>query len=596
MNSPVEEIKSRLNIVDVIQGYIRLQKAGVNYKAACPFHGEKTPSFFVSPTRQIWHCFGCGKGGDLFKFVMEIEGHDFPEALRLLANRAGVAITREDPKLRSERNRLYDICEETAKLFEHTLSLTPSVLKYVSSRGVKPETVKSFRIGYAPKSWDFLQKALAEKGFRAEELEKAGLLVRSEERGSYYDRFRGRIMFPIFDQSSRVIGFGGRIFEEVPTRTAVRTPASPSAPSGDAGAKYINTPQTLIYDKSRVLYGFDKAKQDIRVQGAAVLVEGYMDCVMSYQAGVKHTIAVSGTALTPQQIGVLKRLTDTLLFSFDTDAAGESATKRSLSLAAEVDFERKIIEIPSGKDPADAVAENPAEWVSAVSRAEPVVNFYYKKAFVRFDPRTPEGKKEISALVLPFIAELSDEIQKAHWVEKLSDDLGVPRESVQTELLRRSRILSEDSRAAPRGPAASPAPAPVRRRDLLEERFLALLAVIEYALRDSIGDSPHIAFGSSVHSELFAILRNGVPESVPVHLTDQYSMLRFKGEILKEMTELPIEELAVSCRELEKECVRDRLLAIGEEIERLEKSGEGASAAPLLNDFRTLSLHLKSLS
>jgi len=578
MQSPVEEIKSRLNIVDIVQGYIRLQKAGINYKAACPFHGEKTPSFFISPTRQIWHCFGCGRGGDMFKFVMEIEGHDFPEALRLLAAKAGVELKREDPKIRSERNRLYDICAEATRFFGSTLARTPVVLKYLASRGISNETIKEFRIGFAPKSWDTAIKALQGKGFRLDEIEKAGLAIKSEDRQSTYDRFRGRIIFPIFDQSSRAIGFGGRIFE------------IDQGEKGRDEAKYINTPQTPIYDKSRVLYGFDKAKQEIRVKGAALVVEGYMDCVMSHQAGAKNTIAVSGTAFTPQQLGMVKRLTDTLLFSFDTDAAGESATKRSLALAAEFEFERKIIEIPSGKDPADAVLDNPAVWLGAVEAALPVVDFYYQKAFVRFDPKTPEGKRNITSLLLPFVAELPDEIQKAHWIERMSSDLGIPREAVGKELLRRARGGSEALRAPQ---PSEPVPS---RRSLLEERFLAIMAILEPEVKNSLAHSLHLSFAASTNADIFAILRAGAESTIPPHLLDHYNMLRFKGEILRDITESPIEELRISERELEKECVRDKLLKIGEEIERLEKSGNLAGMVPLLADFRNLSHHLRSLS
>jgi len=584
MNSPIEEIKARLNVVDVIQGYIRLQKAGINYKANCPFHGEKTPSFFVSPTRQIWHCFGCGRGGDHFKFIMEIEGHDFPEALRLLAGRAGVILKREDPRLRSERNRLYDVCEAAAGFFEKNLALTPAVLQYVGARGILPATAKEFRIGFAPKSWDTLLKFLQGQGFSADDTEKAGLAIRSEDKQSIYDRFRGRIIFPIFDASGRSIGFGGRIFDAADTR------GHQDRGQTQNEAKYVNTPNTLIYDKSKVLYGFDKAKQDIRVRGHAVVVEGYMDCVMSHQAGIKNPIAVSGTAFTPHELGMIKRLADTLIFSFDADAAGESATRRSLALAAEFEFERKIVEIPSGKDPADAVLENPESWRTAVAGALPVVEFYYRKAFSRFDPKTPEGKKEITALVMPYVAELGDEIQKAHWIQKLSSDLVVPREAVDKELRRRIPGSARGESA----PSVSPESIPTRR-DLLEERLLALLTVIASDIQSSLGDSPYLSFTVSLNAEIFAILRAGAPSTMPEHLTDHYSMLRFKGEILKEITDSPVTEFRLSQRELEKECVRDRLFTIKGEIEHLEKSGNQADVALLLADFRTLSLHLKTI-
>ena len=213
MLSPVEEIKARIDIVELVQSYVKLQKAGVNFKANCPFHSERTPSFFVTPSRQIWHCFGCGKGGDIFKFIMEIEGLDFPEALKLLAGRAGVVLKHEDPAIRSERNRLYDICALATEIFERAFSLTPAVKSYMRMRGVSDETIRSFRIGYSPESWDFLLKNLTQKRFSAQDIEKAGLAIKSSDgSGRHYDRFRSRIMFPIMYANSRVIGFGGRIF------------------------------------------------------------------------------------------------------------------------------------------------------------------------------------------------------------------------------------------------------------------------------------------------------------------------------------------------------------------------------------------------
>ncbi|MDZ4284817.1 MAG: DNA primase, partial [Patescibacteria group bacterium] len=411
MPTPAEEIKARLDIVEFIQSYVRLQKAGVNYKANCPFHGEKTPSFFVSPARASWHCFGCGKGGDVFQFLMEMEGHSFPEVLNLLAERTGVIIRRENPQARSERGRLGALCESAAQFFIIELGRASDVQNYLSERGLTPETIKNFRIGFAPQSWETLSRALGTKGFTQEEIGKAGLAIKSPERGSWYDRFRSRIMFPIADPSGKVIGFGGRIFED---------PKAPAQGGSASGGKYINTPQTPLYDKSSVLYGFDRARQEIRKKNTAVIVEGYMDCVMSHQAGVTHTVAVSGTALTVQQLKILRRLAETLVCSFDADGAGESATRRSLALAAQFDFDRRVAHIPSGNDPADTVREDPAAWARAVETAKPVVEFYTERAFARENPATASGKKAITALLLPFLRELTDEVERAHWIGELS--------------------------------------------------------------------------------------------------------------------------------------------------------------------------------
>ncbi|MBI3421147.1 MAG: DNA primase [Candidatus Sungbacteria bacterium] len=583
----MEEIKSRIDIVELVQSYVRLQKAGVNFKGNCPFHSEKTPSFFVTPSRQIWHCFGCGLGGDIFKFVMQIEGHDFPEALRLLAQRAGVVLKREDPAIRSERNRLYDICEEAARIFEQNLAVTPEVSTYLRYRGVTPETIRAFRIGFAPASWNFLLTALAAKRFRPADAEKAGLAIRSPESGSWHDRFRSRIMFPITDAGGHVIGFGGRIFT---SDSRVQSPES------RVEAKYINTPQTLIYDKSRALYGFDKAKQAIRIQNKAVIVEGYMDCVMSHQAGIANTVAVSGTALTPQQMTMLKRLCETIVSSFDTDAAGESATRRSLALAAQFEFERLVIAIPSGKDPADTVLESPKAWRSAVEQAKPVVEFYFEKAFREHDVKTGAGKKAVAALLLPFVQEVPNEIEKAHWVGELAEGLGVPAASIQKELARRISLPGTADETQ-RNVADGPLVRVQSRRELLEERFLSLFAAASRETRLHHTQNHHMVFVSPVHEELFNGLLQEEGESAALSLHPVLATLQLKNELLAgELKHTPEEELAICRRELEKECIREELIRLGQEIQREEREKEGDHVAVLLQQFQTLSQTLRSLT
>lgn len=586
MSSPVDEIKSRLDIVELIQSYVRLQKAGINYKANCPFHTEKTPSFFVSPTRQMWHCFGCGKGGDVFKFVMEIEGHEFPEALRMLATRAGVVLKREDPAVRSERNRLYDLCEEATKIFEKNLSLTPVVKSYLQKRGVREDTIHDFRIGFAPQSWDFLMKALGAKGFRREEMERAGLAVKSEDGSSQYDRFRSRIMFPIADGSGRVVGFSGRIFEQ--TKSDQRPTTSE--------AKYVNTPNTLIYDKSRVLYGFDKAKQEIRVKNQVVVVEGQMDCVMSHQADVKNTIAVSGTALTPHQLNVLKRLCNTLVISFDVDMAGDMAIKRSLNLIPkdnpyEYEMNRKIAVIPAGKDPADTVLEDPALWINAIENAKPVIDFFFEKVFKNRGELKAADKKDISDVLVPLISDITNEIEKSHWVKELARLLSVREDSVWAELKRKETRIGAAKAVEPQESSRIPT-----RRDLLEERLLALLSFVKDDTRSREFASHHVVFALDANRRLFEVLLVGGAAAVSPELKNDLDLLRFKGEVLAQMTR-DVEEEFLSCKhELEKECIKERLLKIGEEIEYREKAGEQAVVASLLQDFRALSGALKLLS
>lgn len=572
MASPTEDIKQRLDIVEFIRGYVRLDKAGINFKANCPFHSEKTPSFFVSPARQIWHCFGgCGTGGDIFSFAMKIEGSDFPEALRLLAGRAGVEITREDPHIRSERNRLYDVCEAAARLFERSLLTTAEPKAYLRSRGMTEETVRAFRIGWAPDSWQWIVQSLTAKGFAGEDAERAGLAIRSAD-GRLHDRFRSRIIFPITDANARVIGFGGRIFQsEVGNQK-----------SEIAQAKYINTPQTLIYDKSRALYGFDKAKQAIRQKNQVVATEGYMDCAMSHQAGVAHTVAVSGTALTAPQMIALRRLCDTMICSFDADAAGESATRRSLSLATQHGFMRKIAVIPSGKDPADTVREDPDAWRHAVDSAQPVVAFYFDKAFGAERPDTAEGKKNISVILLPLIAELMDEIEKAHWIAELARRFGVAEEAVW-------RALRAYGAPVAQAPPSEALNISKTRRELLEERFLAALALVPDELKHRELAIHQIAFASALGGQAFHALMAGIHAPVAPELAAHLEDLRFKGEVLREIVPDIEKEFIIARRELEKMCIDGRRTELQRKMGQRGPEADNPSDDPFLKELKALS-------
>ena len=603
MSTPIDDIKARLDVAELIQGYIKIHKAGINYKAACPFHGEKTPSFFISPTRQIWHCFGCGRGGDIFKFVMEIEGMEFPDALRLLAQKTGVILKREDPQARSEKNRLYDVCEEAAIIFEKNLALTPAPKNYLKKRGVTENSIREFRLGFAPESWNFLLRSLTAKGFKKEEMEKAGLVIKSEDKGSYYDRFRSRLMFPISDNNGRTIGFGGRIFS--PAADVVRSSDNKSPKGqgdklsttdnvGSGQAKYVNTPATPIYDKSSVLYGFDRAKQEIRSQNKVVVVEGYMDCLMSQQAGVKNTIAVSGTALTPQQLKTLRRLCDSMISSFDTDAAGDSATKRSLALASEFEFERKIAAIPSGKDPADAVLENPQSWLAAVEKAKPIVELFFEKTFREKNPNHIDGKKEISSILIPYIAELSNEVEKGYWVKELATRLEISEDSAWKEIKRGSRKPEPFFPSIAKTETIKKIPT---RRDMIEERLLTLLPLVSPEIRERELASHHLIFSTPVNQEIFNVLKNNMPHiTFTPDILKEMDMLKFKGEVLAGITKNLENDFLACKKELETISIKEQLVKLGQEIQNKEKQGNHTELAVLLQNFQELAQRLKTLN
>lgn len=424
MNQPSEEIKARLNIADVVGEYIRLQKAGANYKALCPFHNEKTPSLMISPDKGIWHCFGCGEGGDVFGFVMKMEGLEFGEALRLLARKAGVELKRRDvsAQAQTQKGRLFDIMELATKFFHETLLKSKSAeiaRAYLKQRAVDDLTRDEFVLGYAVESWDALGKFLRKKGFTDSEIIQSGMGVRKDQGGpaDHYDRFRSRLMFPITDQHGRVVGFGGRILQ-----------------AEEGTAKYINSPQTPIYNKSEILYALDKAKTTIRRLGYAIIVEGYMDALSSHQHGIENVVAASGTALTESQLALLKRYTDKIILAFDMDLAGDSATKRGIDLAIARGFEVKVALLLSGKDPDELLRENPAAWKETIKQAQTIMDYYFTVAFRDADLDKVEDKKKASKFLLPVIKKIPDRIEQAHYLSLLAMKLKVKEEVLQEAL------------------------------------------------------------------------------------------------------------------------------------------------------------------
>ncbi len=419
MNSPVTKIKERLTIEEVVSSYIKLDKAGNNLKARCPFHNEKTPSFFVSADRGTYYCFGCGASGDIFTFVEEFEGLDFKGALKLLADRAGVeltAFTKEKKESESEKEKLYRVMEEATKFFESNLINNTEVLDYLKSRGLKEKSIKDFRIGFVKNDWRLLYENLKNK-FSDGELEKAGLIKKTEK--GYYDRFRGRIMFPIFDSSGRVIAFSGRIFVD-----------------DGKSAKYLNSPETPIFSKNAVLYGIDKAKDSIRKNNFSILVEGQMDLILSHQAGYKNTIATSGTALSDSTVskenvvsnlGLIRRLSSNLVLAFDADKAGANATIRAGKIALSLGMDVKVVDMPEGVDPADLISKGSADaWREAIRNSKHIIEFLLKKALEKSasDPRK-NISREVQEKILPFVDALDKSSEKAGFLKKIHDKTSI---------------------------------------------------------------------------------------------------------------------------------------------------------------------------
>lgn len=428
VSDTVEQIKSRLDIVDVVSGYLKVQKAGANYKARCPFHNEKTPSFHVSPERQSWHCFGCNKGGDMFSFVQEIEGIDFVEALRILAGKAGVQIQQrrpQDTEAAGQRQTLLAVAELSAKFFEKQLWNSNAGAKaraYLLERGMTEDTIRAWRLGWAPNDWHALTGFLSELNHPASSIIGAGMAV--DKNGRPYDRFRSRIMFPICDSNGQVIGFTGRVF------------GAEVAVDGEPLAKYVNTPQTAIYDKGRVLYGLDKAKADMRSKDACLLVEGNVDAVMSWQAGARQVVATSGTALTPLQLRLLGRYSMNLDFCFDTDEAGKTATRRGIGLALAQSFNVRILTIRDNecKDPADYVRKYGEQFNEVVASSKPALQFYYDEAVASFNPASAQSKKSVIASLGPLIRRLTSRVEQGHWAGQLATLLRADQRAVEADI------------------------------------------------------------------------------------------------------------------------------------------------------------------
>lgn len=426
VTSVTDEIKQRIDIVEVVSRYTPLKRAGSMYKGLCPFHGERTPSFVVFPHTGTWHCFGaCGTGGDVISFVMRKENLEFREAVEMLAKQAGIELTeRDEERGGKQRAQVHDANAAAAAYFEQVLRHHPGAegaRRYLQRRGIDDATAGRFRLGFALDAWSGLRDYLLEKGFTLELLLEAGLVKRNEERGSTYDMFRNRVIYPICDRQGRIIGFGGRVLD-------------------DSIPKYLNTSETPVFHKSHVIYGLDQAHRTIRERDQVVIVEGYMDVIAAHQFGFANVVACMGTALTPEQLRQLQHYTDNFVLALDADAAGQQATLRGLNQARQsltrvrkpvvtpggIRLEERlganlsITTMPEGKDPDEVIRRDPAQWQAAVAAAKPLVDFYFDVVAGESDLTSARGKGQAVAELTPLIAELDDEIERQHYIQRLS--------------------------------------------------------------------------------------------------------------------------------------------------------------------------------
>lgn len=423
-NNNVEKIKERLSIVDVISSYIQVTQSGKNFKARCPFHNEKTPSFLVSPDRGTYYCFGCGEKGDIFSFVEKFEGTDFMGALKLLAEKAGVTLEARskdyDNKEKDKKELYFEILEEATKFFEAGFNTDPKVRAYLLGRGLTDASIKSFRIGYVKDEWRSLSDYLIKKGYNVLDIETVGLIKKSEK--GVYDRFRSRIIFPLSDSSGRVIAFSGRIFNK----------------DDKEEAKYLNSPDTPLFNKSNVLFGIDKAKTAIRTRGYSIIVEGQMDLILSHQAGFTNTVAVSGTAFTDNildnedkinNLGLIRRLSPNIIFAYDGDSAGIRAVSRSATIALSLDMQVKVASLPVGQDPADIIKENSKDWEEIIKNSKDIITFHIDRICNNTNDVRLRGK-QVRDIIFPFLIMVKSSIDKSSYISLIQSKTGIPSNAI----------------------------------------------------------------------------------------------------------------------------------------------------------------------
>lgn len=612
MLSPLEEIKNKLDIVEVIGQYVKLTKVGANYRALCPFHKEKTPSFYVSPTRQIWHCFGCGAGGDVVGFVMKMENLEFKEALKLLADKAGVKLTFESPEIVSKKQRLKEIHKLATEYYHQNLLNNEEVLSYLKERGLNIETIKEFKLGFALDEWRALVSFLVKKGFSAEEIVQSGLAISKKEileidnklsalnykleEADIYDRFRSRIMFPIEDLSLNVVAYTARIFQgKKPLKTIKNV---------EEVGKYINSPQTLIYDKSKILYGLSRSKKYLTLEDSTILVEGTMDFLSGWQLGLKNIVATCGTSLTPYHLDNLKKYNKNLILAFDMDEAGMKANERAIDLGLEKEFQIKILKLPVGKDLADYLKEvkDKSEVENLIKNTQPIMEFYFERALSLADRNSLEGKKIIASYFLPHVKKLKNALDKAYWVEKTAQALEVDPKILEDELNkisaeRKKLPVIDENESLSFSLSSLDAQS---RKLIIAERLLSFWTKYPN-LKDQF--IPFIDFFPLQYLKIIEVLKKINEENkelieaeIEEELLNQLKVLSLRADyeedLLNQYNVSKEVEIKRGLYELKKEAIKEKLSQLEKEISEAEKNNDKSKLDSLISQFKLLSQEL----
>ena len=536
----------------------------------------------------------CGVGGSVFDFVMKMEGIEFGDALRLLAHRAGITLPSHQPETQTKRVRFYEICELAARFFEKQLSASAvgqKVQAYLLGRGLKPETIKQWRLGYSPDQWQSLGDFLVGQNYQRAEIVEAGLAVVSEKGNAPYDRFRGRIIFPVFDANGQIIGFGGRVFENEKLKMKNEKKEE------RLGAKYINTPATLLYDKSRVLYGLHLAKTEIRRNDQCVLTEGYTDVILAHQAGFANTISTSGTALTNQHLQIIKRYTSNLLMAFDADAGGDAATTRGIDLALAEEFNVKVIAMPQGLDPADVISQDAGKWAQCLEQSQDIVAFYFATATHRFDKASAEGKKQIAQMVLPVLKKIANAIVRSHWLGQLSSLLNVSEDVLAVEMAKiKINLVASHSQSADSTRNEIGEKPNKLRREILQERLIGLLLACPDGL--DFVEKTHFDFFTipSAYEAITALKTNPVdsPEMAwavcqklsqeKKEMAEFLSQTMFWAEESQSVEDL-FAEIQLCLEQLKGLSARKNLQTLGAAIRQAETSSDETQLADLMRQF-----------
>lgn len=600
--SDTQLIKDKIDVVDLVGEYVQLKPSGINHKGLCPFHHEKSPSFMVNRERQSWHCFGCAKGGDIFSFIQEIENLEFVDALKLLAQRAGVVLTSrgENQAESSQKSRIKDINRAATAFFHHILTQLPAAeaaREYLKQRGLTTETITNWQIGFIPDQWDLLTKYLLKKGHSIDDLVASGLTIkrdnadRTSNRG-YYDRFRGRIMFPIWDVHDAIVGFTGRVLVETET----------------SGGKYVNTPQSPTYDKSRVLFGLNKAKRAIKENDLAVLVEGQMDVIACHQAGMTNVVATSGTALTDEQIKLLQRYTTNLAMAFDADLAGQNAAKRGIDLAREAGLLVRVIRIPegAGKDPDECLKKNPAVWVESVKNARDVMEWFIEKSLGAHDLTNPRGRQSAVNEILVEIKRIPYALERDHWLKivagKLGEEIQVLRDNMKE--IRVANQASTSGTSAKTPPSAKVEKTVLGAQEILLGRIFSLLVKFPRAAELVPWSEPGFTqqAEASVYGPLYLLLKSEYT------LSSSFSLETIRPKLAQAGTENPVDvlllqaeldfanvqendaknELRVLCETVVKNWKKQRVAELSQAMRQAESAGDTLKANAYLEELNRI--------